>query len=424
MPATAWQFESARGHHPLHHAAVHDIHILLIQLFTIFVAAQIGSEIAVRLKMPSVVGEIAAGIVVGPHVLSMVPVTDGHAPMPFEMLAEVGVVFLMFHVGLETQLSSLRRLGKVAVLVAVLGVIVPFIFGVGWGWTQGFTFSKQAFIGTAFVATSVAITARVLSDLKALKRKESRVILAAAVLDDILAMLLLGAVAAFQPKALEAGGVSPMISLAILGAQAVIFLLALTVFLPKLVRRHHKLIDAPTSSNSPFILALVLCLGISVLAVQIGLAAIIGAFLAGTLLAEIGEDYGIEKNMKPVLIFLAPFFFVVTGMKVDITVFQEFSMVVSVLVVTLLAFLGKLIGCGFGARRLGKAGALIVGIGMTPRGEVGIIIAALGLKEGIFEENIYALIIAMSILTSIIAPPLLAHLLKKTPSEQAPPRAA
>ena len=400
-----------------------DVHILLIQLFTIFVAAQVGSEVAVRLKMPSVVGEIAAGIVVGPHVLATIPVTDGHAPMPFEMLAEVGVVFLMFHVGLETQLSSLRRLGKVAILVALLGVAVPFIFGVGWGFTQGFSFSKQAFIGTAFVATSVAITARVLGDLKALHRKESRVILAAAVLDDILAMLLLGAVAAFQPNTI-ANGVSPLLSLGILGLQALAFLLALTVFLPKLVRRHHQLIEAPASRNSPFILALILCLGISVLAMQIGLAAIIGAFLAGTLLAEIGEDYGIEKQMKPVLILLAPFFFVVTGMKVDITVFQEPSMIVSVLVITLLAFLGKLIGCGLGARRLGKRGALIVGVGMAPRGEVGIIIAALGLKEGIFEENIYALIIAMSILTSVIAPPLLAHLLRKTPSEEKPPQAA
>jgi Kef-type K+ transport system membrane component KefB len=154
------------------------------------------------------------------------------------------------------------------------------------------------------------------------------------------------------------------------------------------------------------------------------LAAIIGAFLAGTLLAEIGEDYNLEKQFKPVLIFLAPFFFVVTGMKVDITVFQDSTMIVSVLVVTLLAFMGKLIGCGFGARRLGKTGALIVGVGMAPRGEVGIIIAALGLKEGIFENNIYALIIAMSILTSVIAPPLLALLLKKHPSDETPPQEA
>lgn len=401
---------------------VHEIHVLLIQLFTIFVAAAVGSEVAMRLKMPSVVGEIGGGILVGPHVFGLLPIVEGHAPMPFEMLAEVGVVFLMFHVGLETQLSSLKRIGKLAVQVALLGVVVPFFLGMGWGYSMGFAVAKQAFIGTAFVATSVAITARVLTDLKALQRKESRVILAAAVLDDILAMLLLGAVTALQPS--EGGGGSAAIQLLILGIQALGFLLALTVFLPKLVRRHHKVIDAPASSNSPFVLSIILCLGISVLAVQIGLAAIIGAFLAGTLLAEIGEEYRIERQMRPLLIFLAPFFFVVTGSKVDISIFADPSMIVSALVITVLAVIGKVVGCGLASRRMGKISAMIVGFGMSPRGEVGIIIAALGMKEGIFDEKMYALIIAMSILTSVISPPILAALIKRIPSDETTPQAA
>ncbi|MDQ2985145.1 MAG: cation:proton antiporter [Armatimonadota bacterium] len=400
-----------------------DIQSLLIQLFAIFVAAQVGSEIAVRLKLPSVVGEIAGGIAIGPHALGLFRIVDGHAPMPFEMLAEIGVVFLMFHVGLETQLSSLRRLGKLAVQVALLGVAVPFLLGMGWGYSMGYEVAKQAFIGTAFVATSVAITARVLTDLKSLQRKEARVILAAAVLDDILAMLLLGAVVALQPAALGTGP-SPMVELLILAGQAIVFLLALTVFLPKLVRRHHKVIDAPANTNSPFVLSIVLCLGISVLAMQIGLAAIIGAFLAGTLLAEIGEQYHLERQLRPLLIFLSPFFFVVTGSKVDISIFNDPAMILSAIVVTLLAVVGKVVGCGFAARRMGKVSSLIVGVGMSPRGEVGIIIAALGLKEGIFEDDIYALIIAMSILTSVIAPPILASLLKRSPSDGTTPRAA
>ncbi len=426
MPATAWQFESARGHqtHRLtYEIEVSEIHVLLIQLFTVFVAAAVGSEIAVRLKMPSVVGEIGGGILVGPQVFGLIPIVEGHAPMPFEMLAEVGVVFLMFHVGLETQLSSLKRIGKLAVQVALMGVAIPFLLGMGWGYSMGYALSKQAFIGTAFVATSVAITARVLTDLNALQRKESRVILAAAVLDDILAMLLLGAVTALQPTEPGTGG-SAVIQLLILGLQAVAFLLAFTIFLPKLVRRHHKVIDAPASSNSPFILSIILCLGISVLAMQIGLAAIIGAFLAGTLLAEIGEEYRIERQMRPLLIFLAPFFFVVTGSKVDISIFAEPAMIVSGLVITVLAVIGKVVGCGLAARRMGKISALIVGFGMSPRGEVGIIIAALGMKEGIFEEKIYALIIAMSILTSVISPPILAALIKRTPSDETTPQAA
>jgi len=396
-----------------------ETHALLTQLFTIFVAAAVGSEVAVRLKMPSVVGEICAGVLVGPSVFALIPVTDGHAPMPFEMLAEVGVVFLMFHVGLETQLSSLKRIGKIAVRVAVLGVAVPFLLGMGWGYTMGFTVDKQAFIGTAFVATSVAITARVLSDLGAMHHKESRVILAAAVLDDILAMLLLGAVTALQPSADTAG--SAAIQLIVLGLQALVFLLALTVFLPKLVRRHHKVIEAPRSNNSPLILSIILCLGISVLAMQIGLAAIIGAFLAGTLLAEIGEEYRIESQLRPLLIFLAPFFFVVTGSKVDMAIFAEPSMIASAIAVTFLAVIGKVVGCGFAARHMGKSSALVVGFGMAPRGEVGIIIAALGLMAGVFDQKIYALVIAMSVLTSVVSPPVLAALIRRNPSNETTP---
>ena len=401
---------------------MHEIQQLLVQLFIIFLAAQIGAEIALRLKLPSVVGEIMGGIAVGPHALGLFPITDGLAPMPFEMLAEVGVVFLMFHVGLETQLSSLRRIGKLAAMVAVFGVVVPLALGMAWGYFQGFEVAKQAFIGTAFVATSVAITARVLSDLNATQRKESRIILAAAVLDDILAMLLLGAVVALQPSGSD--GEFPILQLSLLAIQALLFVLALTWFLPKLVKKHHSVIEAPATRNSPFILAIVFCLGMSVVAAQIGLAAIIGAFLAGTVFAEIGERYGLEKNLRPLLLFLSPFFFVVTGSKVDISVFASGAMVFSAVAITVLAFMGKLIGCGLASRRLGTRSAMIVGVGMAPRGEVGIIIAALGLKEGVFEENIYALIIAMSILTSIIAPPILGQLLRQANSRTEPSQVA
>lgn len=421
MLATAWQFESARGHHTAGESAVQEIHTLLVQLFTIFVAGAVGSEIAVRLKLPSVVGEILGGVAVGPQVFGLLPIEEGHAPMPFEMLAEIGVVFLMFHVGLETQLSALKRLGKVAVRVALLGVAIPFIFGMGWAASAGYDVAKQAFIGTAFVATSVAITARVLADLKALHRKESRIILAAAVLDDILAMLLLGVVTALQPSGGAQG--SPAVQLLLLAGQAIAFLLALTVFLPKLVRRHHKVIEAPAATNSPFLLSVILCLGISVVAMEIGLAAIIGAFLAGTLLAEVGEEYRLEDQVRPLLGFLAPFFFVVTGSKVDLSIFIEPKMILAAAVVTVLAIAGKVIGCGLASIRLGRASALVVGVGMSPRGEVGIIIAALGLQAGVFEKDVYALIIAMSVLTSVIAPMVLPGLIKRAPAEK-PPQAA
>ncbi|MBA3726841.1 MAG: cation:proton antiporter, partial [Armatimonadetes bacterium] len=199
---------------------------LFLQLFIIFAAAQVGAEVAARLKLPSVVGEIGAGMLVGPSVLGWIPIKDGHAPVPFEMLAEIGVVFLMFSVGLETRLGELRRIGRLATVVALFGVIVPFGFGIAWASTQTPEVAKQAFISTAFVATSVAITARVLADLNALGRREAKVILAAAVLDDILAMLLLGAVAAFQPPATQTGSFA--LRLAILALEALAFVVALT----------------------------------------------------------------------------------------------------------------------------------------------------------------------------------------------------
>jgi Kef-type K+ transport system membrane component KefB len=390
-----------------------ELQLLLLQLLAIFVAAQIGSEVAQRLGLPSVVGEIAGGMLIGPSVLGWVPLKDGHAPMPFELLAEIGVVFLMFSVGLETRLSSLRSIGKVAISVATLGVLVPFFFGLAWAASMGFPLPKQMFVATAFVATSVAITARVLTDLGALKRKEAKVILAAAVLDDILAMLLLGAVAAIQPADGTHKG-NAVFELLFLAAQAAAFFIALTVFLPKVMRRHHQVIEAPISPHSPFILSIVLCLGVSVLAAQIGLAAIIGAFLAGTLFAEVSERYGLSKQLSPLLSFLAPFFFVVTGMKVDLAVFASWGAVGMVATVTVLAIIGKLVGCGIAARSMGTMQATIVGVGMSPRGEVGILIAALGLSRGVFDNEVYAILIAMSLLTSVFAPPMLAYLLRKT----------
>lgn len=397
-------------------AASGELTPLLLQLLVIFFAAMAGGEIAQRLKMPAVVGEIVAGVIVGPSVLNAVPFDNGKAPVPFELLAEIGVVFLMFSVGLETQLSSLKSIGRVAVAVAIMGVLVPFIFGMGYAYLMGYPLAKQAFIATAFIATSVGITARVLGDLNLLQRIESKVILAAAVIDDILAMLALAVVIALNQAE---GGANPYLQLIIIGTQALLFVLALVVFFPFLVRRHHKVIDKPLlTPHSPFALSIIMCLALSVLAAEIGLAAIIGAFMAGVVLSDISERYQLEHQLKPLLYFLTPFFFVVTGMKVDITVFYQWNTIMWTIVVTVLALLGKVVGCSLGAWPLGKRRALAIGVGMSPRGEVGIIIAALGLSTGVFSDEVYGIIIAMSLITSIVAPPVLAVLMRKEPRPQ------
>ncbi len=382
---------------------------VLLTLFIVFVAAQIGSEIAQRLKLPSVVGQIVAGMAVGPSILNWAQIHE-----PLEVFAEIGAVLLLFSVGLETKLADLRKVGKVALLVGVLGVIVPFVAGAGWALISGFNTPKAMFVAAAFVATSAGITARVLQELGVISRIESRVILGAAIIDDILAMLLLGVVTALQ----SGNGVDVMQLLSTMGL-AVGFVGAVAVLGRFVMKRSSDLMDAPIDAESPLIISLAICLGLAVAAAYIGLAAIIGAFLAGLILAETEHRKSLEVNIKPIMAFIVPFFFVVTGMRVDIQVLGNWPVIGTLVVVTVLAILSKLVGAGLGARSLGTRSALIVGVGMIPRGEVGIIVASLGRQANVFGPTIYAVIIAMSLLTSVVAPPVLKRLFNQNPESGA-----
>lgn len=380
---------------------------ILLALFVVFVAAQVGAELAQRLKLPAVVGEIAAGCAVGPFALGWL-----HLNEPLEVLAELGAVLLLFSVGLETRAADLRKVGRVATLVGVSGVVLPFIMGALWAWLSGYETPKAMFIAAAFVATSAGITARVLQDMNVLGRTESRIILGAAVIDDILAMLLLGVV-----TALQGGEGINVLGLLFVLAQAIGFVALIALVGTRMMRRSSPILEAPINPLSPLTLSLALCLGLAVAASYIGLAAIIGAFLAGMVLAESQQRHTLEKQIQPILAFLVPFFFVVTGAKVDVGQLGSLYVLGMVAVVTLLAIVSKLLGCGLGALSLGKKSALIVGVGMVPRGEVGIIVASLGQQAGVFTETIYAVIIAMSLLTSVVAPPVLKVLLAGVPAE-------
>jgi Kef-type K+ transport system membrane component KefB len=376
----------------LHHGAE-----VLLSLFVVFVAAQVGGEIAQRLRMPAVVGEIAAGCLVGPYALGWVKLNE-----PLELLAEVGAVLLLFSVGLETRADDLRKVGRLATLVGVSGVVLPFVLGGLWAWLSGFETPKAMFVAAAFVATSAGITARVLQELGVLGCKESRIILGAAVIDDILAMLLLGVVTAIQ----GGGGVNVISLIAVL-VQALGFVALVALVGTRVMQKSSTLLDAPINPLSPLTLSLMICLGLSVAASFIGLAAIIGAFLAGMIVAETRQRHSLERQVQVIMAFLVPFFFVVTGAKVDGRQLGNASALGMVAVVTLLAVVGKLVGCGVAALSAGRRSALIVGVGMVPRGEVGIIVASLGLQAAVFTETLYAVIIAMSLITSVIAPPAL-----------------
>lgn len=379
---------------------MHDMTGILFDLFIVFLAAQVGAEIATRLKLPAVVGEIAAGCIIGPSALGWI-----HINQPLEVLAEIGAVLLLFSVGLETRVADLRKVGKVAGLVGISGVFVSFLMGAAWGVSEGFTTPKSLFIAAAFIATSAGITAKVLQDMKVLERIESRIILGAAVIDDILAMLILGVVTSLQDGSVN------IIRLIIVLVQAVSFVAIIMLVGTKIMENKSDLLDAPINPLSPLTLSLALCLGLSASASQIGLAAIIGAFLAGMVAAESRQRHTMEMQIQPIMAFLVPFFFVMTGAQVDIGMLASWPVLGTLLLVTDLAVVSKVVGCGVGAVSLGRKSALIVGIGMVPRGEVGIIVASLGKQAEVFSNSIYAVIIAMSLLTSVIAPPLLKVLL-------------
>ena len=378
-------------------AAVGDQTKVLLTLFLMLAAAKLLAEIFERLRQPSVVGEILAGVLIGPSMLGWVTpneITD--------TLAEIGVIFLLFTVGLETKPASIFHVGKRAVIVAVLGVITPFIAGwllmKAWGGSG----LEALFLGTAMVATSVGITARVLSSMGVLDALTSRIILGAAVIDDILGLMILAVV-----SSLALGPIN-YLSIVITAALAIAFTGFVAVVGAPVVRRVAPRIENLRVSRSLFISALLLCLGISVTAAFIGVAAIVGAFLAGMAFAEVAEEKPtMHREMAAVTEFLVPFFLVNIGMQLSLGVFRQASVIVFAVLVTVLAVLTKLVGCGIGAKGLGWRQMGQVGMGMVPRGEVGIVVAQIGLGMAVINDSLYGVVLMMAVATTLIAPPFL-----------------
>jgi Kef-type K+ transport system membrane component KefB len=354
-----------------------------------------------RCRLPAVVGQIVGGIVIGRSALNFIP--DAGSEI-LTVLAELGATFLLFAVGLETPIQKIGKVGKEAFTVAVLGVIFPFALGFGWAYFAGLQSVESAFVAAAFTATSAGITAKVLQDLKVLDARYSQVILGAAVIDDVLAMLVLSVV-----SGLAKGEGFNWVSLAWVIIEAVLFIVVFAVLLRKIVAKNQKLLDKPMSPLSPWSLAIAMCIGTALLASYVGLAAIIGAFLIGMILAETEYREWLHEKLIDLNEFVVPFFFVVTGMSVDLAIFSQPSSLISLLIVTVLASLGKFLGGFLGASESRR----IIGIGMIPRGEVGIIVAGLGQTFGAISRNTYSLLVAMSLVTSIIAAPVLGSLVRK-----------
>ena len=368
---------------------------VLLALLIMLAAAKIMAEIFERLRQPAVVGEILAGIVIGPSLLNWVQ------PSEFiTILAEMGVIFLLFNVGLETKPQAILAVGKRAFVVAVLGVVIPFIAGYFIAmWWEG-SKVEAMFIGAALVATSVGITARVLGSLGLLDAPTSRIILGAAVIDDILGLLILSVVSSFSNGSVDYYELAKTAGLAVFFTLFVVFVGArlVTSLAPK--------IEKLRVSKPLFNAGLILCLGLSLAASYIGVAAIIGAFLAGMTLAEASESNPkMHKLMSGVMEFLVPFFLVNIGMQLNLRILQDVSVILLALIVTIVAVVTKLIGCGLGAYGLGWRRAAQVGVGMVPRGEVGIVVAQIVLGLAVISDAFFAAVLFMAIATTLIAPP-------------------
>jgi Kef-type K+ transport system membrane component KefB len=303
--------------------------------------------------------------------------------------------------------------GRKALLVAVAGMIVPFVLGFGYMKWRGDATNEAIFVGAAMVATSVGITARVLGDLHVMATRTARIIMGAAVFDDILGMVLLAIVAG-----LASGGGLEWLHLGVLIAEAAAFALFMIFVAPRIVRRIQPGMDRLSTQHAPLIVALALCLFLSWLSVKIGMAAIIGAFFAGLMFADYAPRWNLLPRVGGITEFLAPFFFFTIGSRLNVHLFTG-DVLVAAIVISALAIISKVVGCGLPLWREGWLGALQVGVGMMPRGEVALIIALVGLNSQIVTQSTYAIVVFMTAITTLLAPPALRYLFRNEQSSAA-----
>jgi Kef-type K+ transport system membrane component KefB len=370
---------------------------LLFSFFIIFASAKILGELCVRFKIPAIIGELMAGVILGNYVFHIID-TSNNVLMSF---AEIGVIFLMFHVGLEIRVKDLFAVGRTAVFVGILGVLFPLVLGFASMFLLGYQVVESLFVATAILATSVGISIKVLQDMGLIKRTVAYIVLGAAVLDDILALICLALVKGLARNEFQT------VEFSLLVVESLAFVGFLTFWGPKLARRTHKWIAKLNIPEGPFVFSVILCLGLAELADIIGLASIIGAFMAGIVIDELAGVYELESKVKYVNEFLLPFFFVMMGAHLNPATFLRPRLLFLVVIISLIAVLSKMIGAWLGSWRHRRRTRIQTGVCMIPRGEVGIIVALIGLSLHTITQEIYAVVISMSLVTTIITPPLI-----------------
>jgi Kef-type K+ transport system membrane component KefB len=409
--------------------------MLPVAIGSILVAAKLGGDLAERLKQPAVLGELLFGVALGNLELAGLGwFRDMASDAAVQGLAALGAILLLFEVGLESTIDDMRKVGAQAAAVATLGVVAPWILGVGVARLvlpdRGF--AVALFIGAALTATSVGITARVLRDLGRSQSKEARIILGAAVIDDVMGLVILAAVTSLV-RAADAGTSLSLGGLALILLKAIGFLGAALWLGQALAPR---LFGAAARLRGQGVLlatALTFCFGLAWIASEIGLAGIVGAYAAGLVLDRVHYqrftdrgEHQVEELLKPLTQVLVPVFFVVMGMQVELGALVQPGIPALAALLVVAAVLGKQ-ACSLGALG-GNVDALSIGIGMIPRGEVGLIFASIGVTlslngRPVVDPSLYAALVAMVLATTVMTPPLLAWSMRRG-RPGAPPDAA
>jgi Kef-type K+ transport system membrane component KefB len=365
-------------------------------LLIVFGSAKLMGEIFVKLRQSALVGEILAGALIGPSVLGWIAPHD-----TLKALSDLGVMFLLFDAGLQVKASEMLRVGGTAALVAILGVVVTFLGGwgilLGWGSPR----AEAIFVAAALVPTSVGITASALSARGLLHQVASRIILAAAVIDDVMGLIVVAVVSSI------ARGRINVLDIALTAGLAAAFTVVVAKWGATMARHvlpHFH--SRARAEDAEFHVSLVLLFSLSALALYTGVAAIVGAFLAGLALSETA-DARVRDLTRGVSELLVPFFLVGIGLRLDLTLFRSKSTIALAVLLLAMVIVTKLVGCGLGAISAGWDNALKVGLGMVPRGEVTMIVAQMGLTMAIIRPETYAVVVFMAVASALITPLLL-----------------
>lgn len=382
-------------------------------MLLVFGAAKLLAELAERVRLPGIVGGLVSGILLGPSLLNWIQYNE-----LLHALSELGVMFLLFQVGLEVKVTELLRVGRTALLVAVSGVAVPFVMGYAIYIGARHPQAEALFMGAAMVATSVGITAQVLSSKGLLDHQTAKIILGAAIIDDVLGLLVLAVVSSMgEGKGIDYTGLltTAGVSIAFVLAIAKYGTGAARLVVPRLrqsLRVH----------ESEFAIAVTFLFGMALLASVSGVAAIVGAFLAGMALAETATKR-LHTLVHGAGELMVPFFLAGIGLQLDLKVLATGSSLAMAIAILIAAVNSKALGCGAAAWRLGWKDAARIGIGMVPRGEVGMVIAQIGMSRGAIGQEAYGIAVFMAVMTTVVAPALLNLVYKDiaSPPKQLPP---